>query len=736
MADNRLSFSVLLRDRTRSGMASVTNRFRTLQRMGQQTQQSWQNLAMGGAGVWAVGQTMQALTGPAREMNAARGELNSLLDGDGTKTLNIVQNEAMKFASKYGKSASEFVRASYDIQSAISGLNGTELSKFTNASAVLATATKADTATITGYMGTMYGIFQTNANKIGKAKWVEQIAGQTAVAVKMFKTTGSAMNEAFASVGSRASNQQISSAEQFAILGMMQSSMGGSVAGTAYASFMDALPNAQKNLKLNFAGDDGKALGMVEIIKKLKSELGSELTVAVTGKLNTAFGTVASGLIQNLWNKTDDLSANIASLGQITNMQQAIEMASKISDPWERLGQTVNNVRIVFGQALDTALLPFINILIDGFSTLQKWMVMFPHLTSAAAYLAMVFIGLGAVAAAGVATLSAMKIAGFGATIIFKTLKFIIGGLSKGIVKFIVGLKNFIGAAWRAVVATKTLIVNTLRLSWAYLSTMKDSFIVFLSRMKNGLIAATAATRALVLSTLASGKASLVAFGSRVVASIASFVASLRTTIAITKALTLATLASGRASMMAFGGRVLSSVVSIGAGLGRVLLGATSLVPVLWSMATAFIAAIGWVPLLIAGVVIGVGVLIAKWDEFVAAFSDTSWFQGIKSALGSFLSYLDSIGNWFNSTWSDIVGFFGGGELNADIEKQVDVINKGLNLSYNKHGNTQPTTIPQHYLNQSTSNNTTTHNVGAINVNTTTAPGRAEMDEYMTLVTP
>ncbi|MCD9491356.1 phage tail tape measure protein [Photobacterium phosphoreum] len=720
MASNQLNFSVWLRDRTSSGMASVNNRFRSLQRMGRQTQQSWSQLGMGAAGVWAVGQTMQALTGPAREMNAARGELNSLLDGDGTKTLNSVQNEAMKFASTYGKSASEFVRASYDIQSAISGLDGTELSKFTNASAILATATKADTATITSYMGTMYGIFQTNANKMGKSNWVEQIAGQTAVAVKMFKTTGSAMNEAFAGVGTRGSNQNISSAEQFAILGMAQAGKTGSTAGTAYAGFMDALPNAQKSLGLNFSGDNGKALGMVAIIKKLKASLGNELTVAVTGKLNTAFGTVASGLIQDLWNKTDDLNANIASLSQIDNMKQAMIMAAKIADPWDRLSQTINNVRVVFGQALDTALVPFITYFIDSFTTLQKWMVMFPHLTTAVAYLAIGFIALGAAAAIGMMVIGSWNILKFGGHILY-----VISGVRK--------LKNGIMGV---TAAQKVARLATLRLSKAYLLTLKESVLSSFIRMKNSIVAATMATKALAISTLASGRASVLAFGSRLLSGIATMVSSLRTTLMITRALTLATFASGRASLFAFGGRAAGAIIGMASGVGRLLLGFISLIPVVWSLAVAFIAAIGWVPLLIAGIVIGVGILIAKWDQFVAAFSDTSWFTGIQAALGSFVSYLDSIGDWFNTTWSSITGFFSGDKLNATIEQQTNIINKGLGLSYQQSSQTQPTTLPQRYLSQTTQNQTTTHNVGAINVNTTTAPGRAEMNAYMAMVTP
>ncbi|ORP78906.1 hypothetical protein B7969_17670, partial [Vibrio cholerae] len=65
---------------------------------------------------------------------------------------------ALDFSGEYGKSATEFIGAAYDIQSAIAGLKGTELSDFTKSSGILAAATKADTATITNYMGTMYGI--------------------------------------------------------------------------------------------------------------------------------------------------------------------------------------------------------------------------------------------------------------------------------------------------------------------------------------------------------------------------------------------------------------------------------------------------------------------------------------------------------------------------------------------------------------------------------------------------
>ena len=398
-----LSYTVWLNDQTQKGYSSAKRNMQGLQNLGKQTQQSWRNTGSSVAGIgggvaalWGASAGIQSMLQPAREMNAARGELMSLLGANGADTADVVQSAGMDFSEKFGKSSAEFVSSAYDIQSAIDGLSPSNLAKFTTASAILATATKADTATITSYMGTMYGIFETNANKIGKSKWVEQITGQTATAVKMFKTTGNAMNEAFAGVGARGANQGISSGEQFAVLGALQSSMGGGVAGTAYAGFLDAIPNAEKVLNMSLSGANGKALGMVDIIEKLKSKLGTDLGTQQLGNINKAFGTSAGGLIGNLWNKTESLKANIATLSNVSGMEKASSMASAIVDPWDQLAQASNNVRISFGQTLNDSLIPVVTYMIGGAQTIRKWLTMFPNLAKAASYLTIGIIGLTA----------------------------------------------------------------------------------------------------------------------------------------------------------------------------------------------------------------------------------------------------------------------------------------------------------------------------------------------------
>jgi len=448
MASNRLNYSVWLSDKTQKGFNSVKKSFSGMQSMAQKSQASWQTVGTGGAGLWGVAASVNAMTAPAREMNSARGELASLLGDNAGSTLDLVQNQAMAFSEDYGKSASEFVSASYDIQSAIDGLSPDNLASFTTASAVLATATKADTATITNYMGTMYGIFKRNVNAMGKSQWIEQLAGQTATAVQMFKTTGDAMNEAFAGLGSRAANQNISAGEQFAVLGTLQSTMRGGTAGTAYAGFLDALPNAEKTLNLSLSGANGKALGMIDIIDKLKAKLGDDLGVQQLGWLNKAFGTNAAGMIQNLWTQTDTLKSSIESLNNVSGMDKAITMAKAIADPYEQLAQAGNNIRVVFGQAFSQSIQPMIAYMIGGAQTLRTWITLFPNITKLVGYLTLGILAL----TAGMATMAIITgtttLAWTGLTAIWFVAKFLTGGLWSGIAMLAKGLWKLVPAVW------------------------------------------------------------------------------------------------------------------------------------------------------------------------------------------------------------------------------------------------------------------------------------------------
>lgn len=415
-------------------------------------QKSTHTMAAGAAGMVGAGFALKNALMPAIEMDRKLGEVKSL--GVADEQLKTLAQTAMKFSVEYGKSATEFVAASYDIQSAIAGLAGDELSEFTRASGVLAAATKADTGTITSYVGTMYGIFQNSANEMGKADWVNMLGGQTAKAVQMFKTTGDGMSSAFTSVGAAATSVGVGMTEQMAILGTLQATMSGSEAGTKYRSFLAGTAKAQEALNMQFTDAQGQMLPIVDILNQIKGRYGETISVAEAAELSKAFGTQeATAMIQLLMQNTDGLATSISELGKVKGLDVAEQMAGAMTDQWERLEQGVFAVRTAFGAALLPALLPVISSLADGAMEIIEWTQMFPNLTKYIGFAAVAFLGL--VAAGGMFTMItgalkaawAMMTLGVGIT---KTVTVAMWGLSKGVM----------GVTWAFLKMSAALLVN------------------------------------------------------------------------------------------------------------------------------------------------------------------------------------------------------------------------------------------------------------------------------------
>ncbi|MFO7133578.1 phage tail tape measure protein, partial [Pseudomonas aeruginosa] len=77
------------------------------------------------------------------------------------------------------------------------------------------------------------------ADAMGRAKWVEQLTGQTARAVQLFRTSGAQMNDAFKAVGIGASAAGADLVEQMAVLGTLSQTMEGGEAGGLYKAFFE-----------------------------------------------------------------------------------------------------------------------------------------------------------------------------------------------------------------------------------------------------------------------------------------------------------------------------------------------------------------------------------------------------------------------------------------------------------------------------------------------------------------
>ncbi len=387
-----LNFILKLTDQVSAPLGKVKMGFNELAEKGQD---NIRQMGFGLAGMVGAGLAINESLQPALEMNRALGEVKSL--GVAEDALQRLNDKALEFSVAYGANARDFVASAYDIQSAIAGLTGEQLSSFTNASNLLAKATKADASTITSYVGTMYGIFKNQADAMGKAEWVENLTGQTALAVQMFKTTGKDMSDAFTSIGASATSAGIGLSEQVAILGTLQATMGGAEAGTKYKAFLSGVGGAQEKLGLSFTDSQGRMLPMLQILDKLKGKFGDTLDVAESDALKKAFGSdEAVGLIKLLMTDTLGLANSMEQLGNVHGLEQAEKMAKAMVDPWQQFGAAVQALRIAFGQALIPILTPLMERLTGIAGTMTRWAGLFPNITRLIGIATLVVFGLAA----------------------------------------------------------------------------------------------------------------------------------------------------------------------------------------------------------------------------------------------------------------------------------------------------------------------------------------------------
>ncbi len=396
----KLDFIVGLIDKV---SAPAGKMMRTMDTVTTRIQSGYKKIGYGAAGVVGASYALDRLLAPAKALDRALGEVKSLEVAN--SVLNDLTKSSLEFSMAYGGSAVNFVNSSYDIQSAINGLVGNELSTFTYASNVLAKGTKADASTITSYVGTMYGIFKTSANAMGKGEWVKMLSGQTAAAVQMFKTTGSEMAGAFATTGAAGVSHGIAMNEQIAILGTLQATMTGTEAGTKYKSFLAGVGKAQDELGLRFTDSHGKMLPMVTILDRIKGKFGEIDTVAESDMLQKAFGRKeAVDLIKLLANDMDGLNTSIGLIGKQKGMDKAIAMAEAIKDPFQVAGAQMKAIQTVLGKAIIPGLLPFLSVVGDGANGLLRWTELFPNLTR--------WVGIGVVGIIGlIAAFSVLSIA-------------------------------------------------------------------------------------------------------------------------------------------------------------------------------------------------------------------------------------------------------------------------------------------------------------------------------------
>ena len=389
----KLMFRIGVKDDASGPVGKLQKALRSTSRM---SKQAWGQLAGGAMTAAGAGLALEGMVSPALDLNRALADVSSLdVDAKGLKLLDAT---AKQYAMSYGGTAAEFVASSYAIQSGIAGLDASQLADFTRASNVLAKATKADAATMTNYAGTMYGIFKQQADAQGKSSWIEDVAGKSAYAIQIFKTSGTEMSAAFTALGANATSSGIKLEEQMAILGKLQATMSGSEAGTKYKAFLAGVGQAQKELGLKFTDGQGRMLPVLQILDKLKKKYGALDVLADSDLIKKAVGSdEAVSMLKLLIQDTGGLADNIKALEDIKGMGKAEAMARKMVDPFHKLNAALNTVSAAWWQKL----LPPVNDAVEVFNRFMGkvlWFIdTFPNITRQLGYIALT-VSLSAVA--------------------------------------------------------------------------------------------------------------------------------------------------------------------------------------------------------------------------------------------------------------------------------------------------------------------------------------------------
>jgi TP901 family phage tail tape measure protein len=410
----KLDFILRLTDQVTSPLAKVKMGFSELAEKGRN---NITQMGVGLAGVVGAGVAITQSLQPALEMNRALGEVKSLdVAGDALDALN---KKALMFSIAYGENAQDFVASAYLVENAIKGLTGSQLATFTQASSVLAKATKSDAATMTAYVGTMYNLHKGQADAMGKGAWVEALAGQTALAVQLFRTSGTQIGEAFDAAGGLASTAGVSLAEQMAVLGTASSTMAAGDAGGAYREFFENVTGASEKLGMSFVDQQGKLLPMTDILDKLKGTFGDLSVEANSLALREAFGGEASRLLTTLIKETDTLTNGMNQLGQVRGMEHAEQMAKTMVDPWQQFTSAVMALRIAFGQKLMPLLSPLFEWLTGIATTLLRWIDLFPNITRVVGFTVLAVLGLTAALSAVTFIVAVAKTAWLGMSMVW-----------------------------------------------------------------------------------------------------------------------------------------------------------------------------------------------------------------------------------------------------------------------------------------------------------------------------
>lgn len=393
MAVQGLEYIISLTDQISAPLRGISKQ---IEELGSKGKEAISQIGMGMAAVVATGLALKNALDPAIEFNRALAEVEAA--GVSASGLQKVSKFALDFSSTFGISSKEVVNSVNEIARAIDGLTEDELISFAEGSNILAKATGSSVQEMGSYLSTMYGIFQQEADQMGKAKWVKMMAGQATLTANMFKSSGESLSQAFTNLMSTGQSKGIALAEQFAVLGNLQSVMPGGMSGTKYAAFLKGVGKAQQKLGLDFLDSQNRMRPITEILTQIKNSYGDTIDEVEALQLSKAFGSDdAVAVINYLLPKIDQLKDNIKEIGDIDNLDDAIRLSKMTTDPWARLAEIIQNIKVAIGTEILRTLDPIMTKIANMGQAFQNWLSTYKNLAWLLGVIVGIFMSMGAV---------------------------------------------------------------------------------------------------------------------------------------------------------------------------------------------------------------------------------------------------------------------------------------------------------------------------------------------------
>lgn len=391
-----LEYIISLTDQLSAPLKGV---MKSIDDLGKRGADAMKNIGIGVAGIVGAGVALKSALDPAIEFSRALNEVKAA--GIGASGLEKVEKFALDFSSSFGIASNEVVNSVNEIARAIDGLTDDELISFSKGSNILAKATGSSVQEMGSYLSTMYGIFQQEADRMGKSKWVEMMAGQATLTANMFKSSGESLSQAFTNLMSTGQSKGVELAEQFAVLGNLQSVMPGGMSGTKYAAFLNGVGKASKKLGLDFLDANNRMLPITDILAKIKKSYGDTIDEVEAQQLAKAFGTNdAVQVINYLLPKIDSLKDNIKEIGGVNNLDDAVRVSKITTDSWMRFSAILQNIKIAIGVEILKKIEPLFNRMADLGQEFVAWLKTYKNIARWIGYAVGALIGFTGLTAA------------------------------------------------------------------------------------------------------------------------------------------------------------------------------------------------------------------------------------------------------------------------------------------------------------------------------------------------